>query len=195
MAPRTVTRDEQIIGGPELAKRLNISNRRLFQLVEDGVIVKAERGRYYLWQSVTGYINFLQDSSYSKALRHGAAPGAEPDEEEGGDGTPDINREKAKLQRAKRIAAELELAVQSGQLHRATDVERYMVDMLSGFRAAVLAMPTEAARHLLGKENIADIKAVLEKFCRKTLTKLAGYDKQKLTPKELRSALADNEEE
>ena len=44
-----------------LSELLNISGTRIRQLVEEGVIVKLEKGRYDLWASVEGYIKFLQD--------------------------------------------------------------------------------------------------------------------------------------
>ena len=44
-----------------LSELLNISGTRIRQLVEEGVIVKLEKGRYDLWSSVEGYIKFLQD--------------------------------------------------------------------------------------------------------------------------------------
>ena len=44
-----------------LSELLNISGTRIRQLVEEGVIVKLENGRYDLWSSVEGYIKFLQD--------------------------------------------------------------------------------------------------------------------------------------
>ena len=43
-----------------IAKLLKLSERRIQQLAKEGVIPKAERGKYDLIGSVQGYIDFLK---------------------------------------------------------------------------------------------------------------------------------------
>jgi len=44
-----------------IARLLDLSERRVQQLVRDGVIPKAERGRYELVGAVRGYVRYLRD--------------------------------------------------------------------------------------------------------------------------------------
>lgn len=71
-----------------IAKLLLLTDRRVQQLTEQGVIPKAERGRYELAPAVQGYVKFLRD----RALN------ADGDGDDG---------ENVKLKRAKRRAAEV----------------------------------------------------------------------------------------
>lgn len=46
-----------------IADLLMVSERRVQQLAKEGVIPKAERGRYELVPTVQGYIRYLQERS------------------------------------------------------------------------------------------------------------------------------------
>lgn len=193
MAERQVTRDQQLIGANELAKRLNISLRRIYQLADEGIVQRADRGKYYLWASVTGYIRFLQESSYSRAV---SVVATVPAEAQGGseDAKADYDAEKARLTRAKRISAELDLAVKSGQLHRAAEVEGVMTDMLATFRTRVLALPARVAPLVLGKEELAEVKSTMQKYVKEVLEELSDYEPKKFAPKGAQSVLDEDDE-
>jgi hypothetical protein len=142
---------------------------------------------------VTGYIRFLQESSYSRAVSAGATV---PAEAQGGseDAKADYDAEKARLTRAKRISAELDLAVKSGQLHRAAEVEGVMTDMLATFRTRVLALPARVAPLVLGKEELAEVKGTMQKYVKEVLEELSDYEPKKFAPKGAQSVLDEDDE-
>lgn len=76
-----------------IAKLLLLSDRRVQQLTKEGVIPKAERGRYELAPAVQGYIRYLQERS----LRTDSSP-------------IDYHMEKARLTKAQADSAEIEAA-------------------------------------------------------------------------------------
>ena len=49
------------VGINALCRLFNLTPARIGQLVKTGVVVKLERGQYDLWESVQGYIRFLQE--------------------------------------------------------------------------------------------------------------------------------------
>ena len=49
------------VSGTTLARLLNLSERRVYQLAEAGVIPKGGRGSYPLVPAVQGYVKYLQD--------------------------------------------------------------------------------------------------------------------------------------
>lgn len=54
-----------------LCKLFNLTPMRIGQLVKEGAVTKAERGKYDLWESVKGYIRFLQERKHNQHLQDG----------------------------------------------------------------------------------------------------------------------------
>ena len=81
-----------------IAKLLKLSERRIQQLAKEGVIPKAERGKYDLVNSVHGYIDYLK-----------AKAGGEFTAEE-------VLKNKNKLLKAKAELAEIDKMKASGEL-------------------------------------------------------------------------------
>lgn len=143
----------------DLARLLGITDRRVRQLTNEGVIKRRPEGDYDLTQSIQAYYEF-------KLM---------PDEE------VDYNIEKALHERAKRELAELELARQRGKVHAASDVEAVMTDMLTNLRSNLLALPTKLAGTLAQRDQ-AYIAGVLEAEIEDRLTELSDYSPELFTP-------------
>ena len=110
-----------------IAKLLLLTERRVQQLTEQGVIPKAERGRYELAPAVQGYVKFLRD----RALN---GDGGEADDGEG-----------VKLKRAKRRAAEVVAArLESSVIEKAPTLLRVR-ELAQRERDAILSWPARAA--------------------------------------------------
>ena len=45
----------------ELANLFGVSDRHIRDLAVEGYIVRTERGKYYLFESIKGYIKYLED--------------------------------------------------------------------------------------------------------------------------------------
>ena len=50
----------------ELAEYLGLSTRRIRQLFKEGIVIKSQRGKYDLKESVNKYINSLRDREKNK---------------------------------------------------------------------------------------------------------------------------------
>ena len=72
--------------------------------------------------------------------------------------------------------AELALQLQRGQLHRASDVEFCMTNMLTFFKQRVLAIPARVCRQLIGKRGFREIYDVIMEEIVVCLRELSGYD-------------------
>ena len=128
----------------ELAAFLGPTARRINQLVEDGVLPPARRGRgaYNLREAVLAYGTYLSERSRGRL----------------GDGDP-LKAER--LRQAKEAADKLALqnARARGELVEAAAVEREWGDMLRGVRAAMMSIPSRVASRL-GTLTPADVAAI-----------------------------------
>lgn len=143
---------------------LGITDRRVRQLAQEGTIVRIGHGKYSFTKSIQNYVTYI------KATK-------EADEQE----MNELNweDEKAKHEIIKRKKAELQLAVMQGELHRSEDVEHFMTDMLSNYRAKILALPTKVAPKLVSKNDIHTIVDLLDIEVNEALKELSDYDPTK----------------
>lgn len=150
--------EKRICSTSELAEILGLTDRRVRQLEQAGIISKLARGKFDLAASVQQYIAWLKANS------------AESDEE------LDLKKEKTLLTRVNRQKVELELQIMRGELHRSEDVRRVMNDMLGAFRARCLAIPSKMAPRLQGQTDLAVIQDTIKKEVYEALTELSDYD-------------------
>ena len=103
-----------------VAQWLCLTERRVRQLRDEGVIVEARPGLYELQPTVARYITYI-----------------------GGAGKETLTNERMKLTRAKREAAELENELRKGEVHRTEDIERGIKSMFLNLRSRFLALPAK----------------------------------------------------
>ena len=103
-----------------VAQWLCLTERRVRQLMDEGVIVEARPGLYELQPTVARYITYI-----------------------GGAGKETLTNERMKLTRAKREAAELENELRKGEVHRTEDIERGIKSMFLNIRSRFLALPAK----------------------------------------------------
>jgi len=72
--------------------------------------------------------------------------------------------------------AEMELAKARREYVAAEDVEAVWADVFANAKARLLSIPTTLAPMLLGQDDIAEIKDILEKAVHDCLEELAAYD-------------------
>jgi phage terminase Nu1 subunit (DNA packaging protein) len=139
-----------------IAKLLLLTERRVQQLAGEGVIPKAERGRYALAPAVQGYVRYLKD-------RAG-----------GGDAeTDEIGTSKARLIKARARMAELEADALEGKLLDRAEVERAWKTIVLNMRAKLMAIPVRAAPQIVTAPTIAQAAAMLERLVSEALNELA----------------------
>lgn len=141
---------------------IGVSDRRVRQLGEEGILVRAAKGRYKLAESVRNYIMTLKLANDSDNI---------PIEEE----ELDLEREKAKKERVNRLIAELKLAKMKGEVHSSKDVELVMTDMLSSFKSRFMNLPAKVSP-ILANRDTGYINDYLTSEVLNILSELSDYN-------------------
>jgi phage terminase Nu1 subunit (DNA packaging protein) len=158
MKKKEDARNEMILTTKQLSEIIDLTPRRIQQLAEEGILIKASRGQYKAVESIRKYIQHIQEKV--------------------GENEVDYYREKALHEKAKREKAEMIVSVMKGDLHRAEDVKFVMNDMISAFRTKTMSLPAKLAPQLIGKSEHVEIQGVLTREVREALTELSEYDPQ-----------------
>ena len=142
-----------------IAKLLLLTPRRVQQLTQEGIIPRAERGRYELAPAVQGYIRYLQD-------RHLGAEG-----DEGGDAT--MAAEKLKKLAAERQMKEMERDEMNGSLlHRDAVIKAY-AGRITATRAKLLSLPKKLAPQLVDMADPVEVETLIKAEVYAALRELA----------------------
>jgi phage terminase Nu1 subunit (DNA packaging protein) len=143
-----------------------LTERRVQQLAKEGVVPKAERGKYELASAVQGYIRYLQ----------ARAAGNPADS-----GTIDYHVEKARKTKAEADIAEMEAAKRKGEAIDAVEVKRAWQLILGEVRANLLGnTPQRIASRVHGLSDEAAIKRVIRDEIALAMTAAAETDVQEL---------------
>jgi phage terminase Nu1 subunit (DNA packaging protein) len=144
----------EIVSAVEAAAFLDLNERVFYRMVEEGILPKAGSGEYILGD-VT--------EAYWKARL----------------GTEGLEAEQTRLTKAKADLAELELAEQRGEVHRASAVMRVWADNVTNAKTRLLSVPAKLAPELVGKE-LQEIQAKLKTEISEALNELADYDERRI---------------
>ena len=109
-----------------VAAWLGVTERRVRQLRDEGVIEEKLPGLYDLQMTVARYITFLRKGS----------------------GKADLNDERALLMKAKREAVDMENALRRRTLHDSKEVEEGVKTMCLNIRSRFLTLPSKLAHEL-----------------------------------------------
>lgn len=142
-----------------IAKLLMLSDRRVQQLTKEGVIPKAERGRYELAPAVQGYIRFLQERS----LRSDSSP-------------IDYHTEKARLTKLQADTAEIELAKARGDVAAISQIEKNLAGLFAEVRTNIRNVPDRVVSSLIAMTDEREFKARLLREIDLVLDALAESD-------------------
>ena len=128
------------------------------RLTEKGILQTKQGGLYSLAEATHAYIKYLRDRN--------------PENEE----NIDLNKERAKLTKAKRLNEELDLSVKKGELHKAEDVEKIMSATLINFKSRLSAIPAEEAEKLATMTDKAKIFVYLNGRIKEALAELSNFE-------------------
>jgi hypothetical protein len=142
-----------------IAKLLLLTERRVQQLTKEGVIPKAERGRYELAPAVQGYIRYLNERSR----------GSDED-------VANYERERARKTRAQADEAEERVRLMRGQSHDAEAVAFYMGKSIAATRARLLSIPNATAAAVSESSDPEECRRILSNACREAAQELSEYD-------------------
>ena len=140
-----------------ISKLLDLSPRRIRQLVDEGIIPREERRRYALVPAVRGYIQYLRDRAVNADV-----------------GSDELGRHRAR--KLKEEADQLEM--KSGQMRgELVTVEKYHLMMTASFarvRSKLLALPSKMAPLVVVSKTAAEAQAMLKDVVHDALNELAA---------------------
>jgi phage terminase Nu1 subunit (DNA packaging protein) len=142
-----------------IAKLFNLTGRRVQQLVAEGIIPRAEKGKYELVPCVRGYISYLQERAVGKSVED-----------------IDTNKERGRLLKAQADKVDLEVAALRGELVPIDKTQAVWTAYLANCRAKLLAIPHKLAPRVLLAKEVAEVQAIIEGEIHECLTELAGGD-------------------
>lgn len=146
---------------------IGISDRRVRQIGEEGIFIRAAKGRYKLLESIKNYIiNLKVEADNKKCVI---------------DNELDYEEERALLTRVNRHLAELKLSLAKGEAHKAGDVKAVMSDMLVSFRSRLLNIPSKVSPKLVNKGNADYVKNILTTEINEVLQELSEYSPDKFS--------------
>lgn len=160
----------------ELAEYLGLSTRRIRQLFKEGVVIKSQRGKYDLKESVKKYINTLRDREKNQ----------------------NDNLEKLKIskeaetlmhERLRKRKTELIVLQMEKKMHTSEDVEYFWNAMIMSAKSRLTSIPVKVAPSLVGLEDRKEIQSILKREVSEALSELANYDIE-----QFESEYADDEE-
>ena len=154
--------DSVTVSAAVLGDLFGVTDRRIRQMAEEGIVVRAAKGRYKLVESIKNYLLTLKLAAEGVGV-------------ELADGEINFDEEKALHERVKRHISELKLQIMKGKLHKAEDVEIVMMDMLVTFKTKIMGIPSKMAP-ILENRDAAFIKDRLTKEVIEALNELKDYD-------------------
>lgn len=155
-------------GSAIIAKLFGVTERRVQQLAQEGIIPAAQRKPYKfdLLPTVQAYIKHLSDKAYGKEQKSTDNVQAEADK----------LRAEADLKQSKAKIAEMQLKEFEGKMHRSEDVEAMTNDLVYTVRSMIMALPGRLAMDVIQVSSAAEASALIRAECYKILNELAGYE-------------------
>lgn len=133
---------------------LGLTERRVRQMKDEGILDEVQPGLYNLQACVRKYIDYLK-------------------EDVGGS----LNDERARLTKAKREAVEMENEIMKGNLHRTADIETGLQTIILNIRSRFLALPAKLTPSLSGMGgDKAQIFDLLNSSIKEVLEELSSLD-------------------
>ncbi|MFX3673298.1 MAG: hypothetical protein ACE3JQ_02455 [Paenisporosarcina sp.] len=153
--------DAVVVNTLAVAKMFGVTDRRVRQFVEEGIIDRIGNGRFDLQDTVYKYVVHLRMAT---------------DSLDENDVTESLEYEKYLHEKAKREKAEIELSHIKARMHSAAEVEAVMNNMFASFRARMLALPSKVAPSLIARDEISQIEQLIETQVHEALMELVNYD-------------------
>lgn len=137
----------------ELSILLNLTPRRIQQLAGEGVIPRADRGKYKLIPAVQGYIAFLQEAANDSSLS--------------------LTEERTNLTRSLSAKAAIDVAKAKGELIDAKAARELWERAVSACRSRLLSFPSRLAQTIGIKKYAPQIRKKGEEVVHEALLELS----------------------
>jgi len=143
-----------------IARLLLLTERRVQQLVKEGVIPKTERNRYELAPAVQGYIRYLQE----RMAGNPSAP-------------VDFQLEKSRLVKIQADKAQIELDHLNEILVPTEQVAKEWESILIDMKSKLISIPSKAAPLIRDESDTGTIMDILQALVDEALLELISYGK------------------
>ena len=151
-----------LVGSSAVAQALNITTRRVEQLVQEGM-PRSGRGKYDLGACLLWYVRYLQKALEARSPRTNTGAN-------GND--PDFGEVKLRGARADAELKELELARQRGEVVEVEQAARLWDDAVTKMRAKMVASINATAVRCVGLTTIAQAHAALRAMVNDALSEV-----------------------
>ena len=148
----------EIVNVRKLAEVLNLSERRIQQLVKKDIIPTPEKGKYLLIESIKAYINYLQNLSNSRI--------------------EEIHLQKLRLLTAQAEKTEIEVEEYKKNLIPADQIALEWTNLITAFRAKILSLPHKIAPQVIAITEFKEAEAIIKEYVYEALIELSQYDPQ-----------------
>lgn len=145
----------ELVDNKILSRILGVTGQTVNQLVHKGVIVRAERGRYYFFDSVTNYIKYVRTGERST-------------------GSEDYQFHRARKVKAQAEKEERLNKIAEGQLLSRELIHSAVTDAFLRVRGKILGMSNKVAALIVGMDSIPEIKSIIDKHVEDALRELSN---------------------
>lgn len=153
-----------LVGSTAVAQALNITTRRVEQLVKEGM-PRAGRGRYDLGACLLWYVRYLQKALEARSPRTNTGAGGD---------LADFGEAKLRSARADAELKELELARQRGEVVEVEAAARLWDDAVTRMRARMVSSINATAVRIVNLTTIAQAHAALRLVIDDALREVEG---------------------
>ena len=150
----------------DLADCLGVSERRIRQMVKEGIAVKVSAGKYNIKESAKRYIQTMKDKEKKQNQSLEKIKVAQAAET--------LMHEKLKKRKTELVVNEMEK-----KLHLASDVEEIWNTMVISAKSRITSIPTKIAPVLVGIEDAKEIQTILRREVNECLNEISNYDVSK----------------
>lgn len=157
--PEKITVDT-LVSTTELAAVLGLSVRRVQQLIQDGTLPTASKGKLLLADSVKRYIKTVSLDDMTAAERKSEAS---------------RRQSEAILKASKATVARLSAQELQGKMHRSEDVAAMTEDLIYSIRSLILAVPGRVAKDTAIATTPAETAEIVRKELCYVLTEISRY--------------------
>lgn len=137
----------------ELANSLDLSERRINQLVVEGVLEKGKDGKFNIYSAIEGYIKKTYGIEQELSFEV----------------------ERARHEKIKKDMAQIRLDKLRNRVHDAKDIELILSNMIVTFKTRMLGIPSQVAPRVLGKKDISDVIGEITREIKEALKELSDY--------------------
>jgi hypothetical protein len=158
--------EEILVNVKTVSTMLGIGERRIQQLVKEGILARLPSRKYDLIDCGKRYIAHIQEKSNLTYEDKNTLEKL-------------LLVEKVSHERAKKRKAELFVAELEGSMHNAQDIENLWNNTISIFKSRIRGLPTKIGPQMQFIDDLNEITKILRHEIDIVLLELAGYDPEK----------------